>query len=534
MELVYNEATQLFELKCHTHEANAVQQMGFSLNDKKKIWTAIDPDIAERAAAYADHETRAHIDSRRREIARVELNSRAVGAEGASPSPAELQYLPYQEAGIRVMLERENNLLGDEMGLGKTIQAIGVINSRTEVESVLIITPASLKLNWKRELEKWLTRRLTFLVATPSFYPIGSNIVIINYELVKKYLEDLSSRRWDLIIGDEIHYCKNRKAQRTKATFSLSSTYKLALSGTPIENRIEDLWPVLHWMQPETWSSERGFVRTYKNRVGQLQKDLRSTVMIRRLKSEVLTELPPKTRQVIELPAKGVEKIVEAEMEEFRRRQHVIQELKWAVQEAKKAGNHEEYKKLIFNLNRAVAVLFTEMAKVRKQVAIAKTPFVIEHARNILEQEKKLVVFAHHHEVLDRFANDLSDWQPCVLDGRTSQATRDANVELFQTDPSRHIFLGGIEAAGVGLTLTAARVCLFAELVWKPSTLTQAEDRLHRIGQQSNVLIQHAVLEKSLDLHMAHKIITKQDLIDKALNYGDAGTGSNGFSNTIR
>ena len=519
-ELRYNTKRKVYELSCDRASNHLATSAGFIYDGRKGrgVCVTASPTIAMRFAHYANTETQIRIAEGEREAERQRHNSSAYKANLNGARPEGLDYFGYQAAGIKVMLERPHTLLGDEMGLGKTIQAIGIINCRTEIESVLIITPASLKLNWERELRKWLTRSLSFVVATPSFYPIGANIVIINYELVKKYLTDLSSRRWDCIIGDEFHYCKNKSTQRTKAVTSLEADYKIALTGTAIENKIDDLYPCLHWMYPDWFPSERGFVKAYKNKERELNRDLRATVLLRRLKKDVLTDLPPKTRQVIELPADGVEAIVAAEMEEFHRRQHVIQELRWAVDEAKEAGNHEDYKKLIGRLNSAVGVMFTEMAKVRKATAVAKAPFLLEHIKNVAEQEPKAVIFAHHHEVIDKLVKGLDPNITAHIDGRTSQIARDQAVERFQEDDTCRFFVGGIEAAGVGLTLTASRICIFGEMVWKPSTLTQAEDRIHRIGQKGNALIQHVVLEKSLDLLMAEKVIQKQDLIDKALN----------------
>ena len=226
----------------------------------------------------------------------------------------------------------------------------------------------------------------------------------------------------------------------------------------------------------------------------ELQEILRSKFMVRRLKKDVLKELPAKVRQVLVL--EGGDKIRELLEKEKKAYDDYAQSLK--------DGEFE-------------SPAFADMSKVRKEVAIAKIPFILDHVREALEELEKLVLFVYHHEVVDALKAALGN--SCVtIDGRTKNEDRQAAVDRFQSDPTCKVFVGTIRAAGVGITLTAASNVIFGELDWVPGNITQSEDRCHRIGQTDTVFVRHLVLEGSLDERMAQIIVEKQEVIDKALD----------------
>ena len=187
--------------------------------------------------------------------------------------------------------------------------------------------------------------------------------------------------------------------------------------------------------------------------------------------------------------------------------------------ELAKGGPEDEYKHAVEALQAGARAAFTEMAKLRHDTALAKAPHVIAHIEDALEgSEGKVVLFAHHHDVVAALAEALGA-QAVVLTGETPFPARQAAVDRFQSDPACRVFIGSITAAGVGLTLTAASHVVFAELDWVPANITQAEDRLHRIGQTQAVLVQHLVLDGSLDATMARRLVDKQEVIDRALDH---------------
>lgn len=456
--------------------------------------------------------------------------SRATKAEIDLPHPAGLDYMPFQKAGIRYALDRPGVLIGDEMGLGKTIQAIGIINSDPTITTGIVICPKSLKLNWKRELEKWLTKPLTVGIANGSFP--NTNIVIVNYESLIRFT-DLDKREWDICIVDEAHYIKNAKAQRSKAVKAIRSRRKVRMTGTPIVNRPAELYNIIEDLGGN-WGSFFTFAKRYcearSNGFGwdfsgaanldELQRRLRETIMVRRLKSEVLTELPRKIRQIVEVNADNAEqrRAVKAEQSYEAQSEERLASLRAAV-ELSKAESEEAYKAAVEALTQATQIEFTEMARLRHETAIAKAPAVIAHIQNALEDnDNKIIIAAHHHDCINLLKEGLAEFRPVILTGESKEQERQAAVDAFQNNPQVRVFIGSITAAGVGITLTAASHVVFAELDWVPGNITQMEDRAHRIGQTETVLVQHLVLADSLDARMAHILVDKQTVIDSALD----------------
>lgn len=524
-------------------EREIPKQAGFRWNPAQKIWWTDDPAKAAKIGQYADEKAATAINEAvAKKNAAIEA-SKATDAAVDIPAPDGIAYLPFQRAGIAYASQRPATLIADEMGLGKTIQAIGVINMDPEIKTVLVICPASLKINWQRELTRWLTRPLKIGIVNGQWLP-DWDIIIINYDVLKKWDSTLKQTQFDLLICDEAHYLKNPKAQRTNQVLgkwdrdpdkripAIQATRKLFLTGTPIVNRPIELWPMLHSLQPDSLGkSWRGYVMRYCNghetrwgwdvsgasNLSELQEKLRSTLMVRRLKRDVLTELPAKRRQVIELPANGCSEVIEAEQSAWRAHEERLSELKARVELSKASDNPADYEAAIQNLREGAQAAFNEISRLRHETALAKIPMVIDQLKETLEAVDKIVLFCHHKDVVAAIQTEMGD--SCViLTGDQNQTQRQEAVDRFQSDPSIKVFIGTIGAAGVGITLTAAAHVVFAELDWVPGNVTQAEDRCHRIGQTNSVLIQHLVLDGSLDCRMAHVLVAKQEVIDQALD----------------
>jgi len=448
------------------------------------------------------------------------------------PAPAGLEYLPYQRAGVAYALGRVNTLIADEMGLGKTVEALAVANADPKVRRILVVCPASLKLNWARECERWLVREFAIGVAGKE-YPKEAEVVIINYDLLGKWARQVR-RKWDLLIVDECHYVKNREAQRSKRVYALNATRRLFLTGTPILNRPAELFPIVSHLAPEAfpkfWDYAQRFCAPFQtnfgwdtsgaSNLGELHELLRGTIMIRRTKADVLKHLPPKRRQVIEVGSEAVTKLIEREREAWDKHKARLGELRASARviPGKGAAKAEvEDPAARAALRREAAEAFGELSKLRHATALAKVPLVLEHLRSVLEETPKVVVFAHHRDVVAALAETFGELA-VTLTGEHSVEQRQAAVDRFQTDPTCTLFIGSITAAGFGLTLTASSHVVFAELDWVPAHMTQAEDRTHRIGQKDSVLVQHIVLEKSLDASMVRTLLRKQAVIDEAVD----------------
>lgn len=462
------------------------------------------------------------------------------------PAPEGLSYRPFQKEGITWAMGHPSTLIADEMGLGKTIQALGVINADPEVHSALIVCPLSVALNWRDEASKWLTRDLSVGVATAKDFP-DTDIVIVHWGIVARHTDALRARKWGLIALDEAHYAKNPKSKRAKAIFGyrddepLRAKHQLALTGTPIPNRPVELYPLLKWLVPGRFGTWPQYVRQYCNghqdrwgwdvsgssNLGELQEKLRRYVMIRRLKKDVLTELPPKQRQLILLDPNTPElrAVLRSEAKIEKETQAKIAKAEKAVTVAKGKGP-EAYKAAVKALQEARDFAFGELAKVRHETALAKVPQVITHAQDILDNDgQKLVIFAHHRDVIDALREGLeagSDDTPGIktvsIMGGDDPEERQSAIDAFQGDPEVLVFIGSIMAAKEGITLTAADIAIFAELDWVPGNLSQAEDRIHRIGQSNSVLIQHLLVDGSIDAKMSHEVLSKQTVLDRALD----------------
>lgn len=481
--------------------------------------------------------------------------SRATDAIGDLdvPAPAGLAYKPFQRGGIAYGMSRRGVLIADEMGLGKTIQAIGIINADQAVKHALVICPKSLTLNWVRELRTWLVRE--FYISRVAGKPSDGTIVVVSYEEAKRWQAALAGE-WDLVIVDEAHWIKNQKAQRTKSVHEIArpARRRVALTGTPICNKPIELFSILQLVDPDHWDpagrkrdkatkqlvdmpagSGCGFFRFAKRYAGghqgrygwdfsgatnldELQEKLRATCMVRRLKKDVLTELPAKQRQIVELAANGASGAVAREKEAWARHEEEIDQARVEVELAKAEGD-DAYAAAVSKLQKASGFAFEEISGIRHDTAVAKIPHVIEHAKLALEDgDGKLVVMAHHHDVVDGIAEGLAEFGTVKLTGRDDIGDRQAAVDRFQKDPSCRVFVGSIMAAGVGITLTAASHVVFAELDWVPGNVSQAEDRCHRIGQTNSVLVQHLVFDGSLDARMAKVLVEKQRIADEGLD----------------
>ena len=247
-------------------------------------------------------------------------------------------------------------------------------------------------------------------------------------------------------------------------------------------------------------------------------------LMIRRLKKDVLPELPRKRRQIIELPAEGeLLALVEEENKMWLTQATLTREMDIALgltdQEplndvvSEEIDFHAIIERLKFNRR----YFFDEIAIIRHKLALAKVPYVIEHITDLLDNKDKLVVFIHHNDV-GRAIFEAFKERSVLVYGPTTMEERQAAIDKFWKDDKCELFIGSLKTSGLGLNLQVAANVVFAELDWVPGVITQAEDRCHRIGQEKSLLVQHLVASNSMDSHMAKKIVAKQKSIQKALN----------------
>lgn len=498
-------------------EKDAVKAAGFRWDPKEKRWWTNDRERAAKLVQFADDSCRAELAGVADAKTEALAASRAAASDAEFPAPDGLSYLPYQRAGISYALSRPGTLIGDDMGLGKTIQGIGVINADDSIRSVLVICPASLKLNWKKELTKWLVRPATIGIANGTFP--DTDIVAINFDILAKHHDAIRARSWDLLIVDEAHALKNPDAIRTQqvigrkekkkkdkkggepkvipAISPIAARRRVFMTGTPICNRPLELWPLVSSLDPDGlgksfFSFATRYCNGHQGRFGwdfsgssnldELQEKLRTSIMVRRTKSQVLTELPPKRRQIIEMPANGATQAIAAEGRIWQLHEDALADLRARVELAKASDDPTVFEEAVKALTKAAAVAFDEISKCRHDVALAKVPHVVEHLRDAIESSGKVVLFCHHRDMVEAISAEFPG-AAIIHGGIAKIEERQAAVERFQSDPCCQLFIGTIGAAGVGHTLTAASHVVFAELDWTPGLVTQAEDRCVLPGQ---------------------------------------------------
>lgn len=421
--------------------------------------------------------------------------------------------LDFQKTGISFIESRQGRaIIGDEMGLGKTIQALGWLQLHPEARPAIIICPASLKLNWAREAKKWMTADTTIQILSGSpnhknTIDDTKNIIIINYDILKKWQEALLSTNPQTVIIDECHFCKNGKAQRTKAVKQLSKRVKhvIALSGTPIISRPVELYNAINMVDPSIFPSYWGYVHKYcgakhtgwgwdfngATNTDELHSTLTKTIMLRRLKKDVLKQLPAKIRSVVPL---------ELNKAEYNR---AIEELRVWVR----------------NNPNNPATTMIEIEKLKQAAVRGKMKNAIQWIRDFIESGEKLVVFATHTETIETLMATFGTEKAVKIDGSVSQKDREIAVDRFQNNPGCRLFFGNTKAAGVGLTLTAASSTCFLELGWTPGEHDQAEDRVHRIGQTADSVNAYYLLAAdTIEEDIARLLDKKRDVLSKVLD----------------
>lgn len=443
--------------------------------------------------------------------------SKSVKTLECIPSGTLSKLFDFQLKGVEFVLERHGRaLIGDEMGVGKTIQAIAAASAYIEEWPLLVICPASIKLIWRDELIKWagLERKDIYLLDSKKKENSSAKVWIASYTMASNLDSLLKQKVFDVIIADECHYLKNFQAKRTKNLVPILQRSKrvILLSGTPLISRPAELFTLLVSLRPNIFKSFKDFANRYCNpkrfmgrmdysgnsHTKELHALLSSTVMIRRLKCDVLTQLPPKLRQKIEIP------VCHEHCTEIRKIYSEIRESKSLFSEVTLTPT--EVKSFI-----SEAYVLTCKAKAKG---------VCEYIAYLIQNECKFLVFGHHLEMLNSIENQVkkSEIGYIRIDGSTSLEKRNRFVEEFQNNKSCMVGILSILAAGVGLTLTAASTVVMAEMAWSPGVMIQAEDRVHRIGQAKSVNIHYLFGPATLDEYIWPKIHDKLNIITDTLD----------------
>ena len=524
----------LYRVSATKEEHEMPKALGFRWNKKGQCWATNDVGVALGLIAYADQVAKDSIAGEQRTAAASVRLSSSTDTHEEFPCPAGLQYMPFQKAGIAYCLKRMHTLIADEMGLGKTITALGVANT-IHAQSILIVCPASLKINWQREAAKWLLGNpgISVIEGKALKGTIGP-VVVTNYERVTKSGLD-PSQVWDLIIYDEAHYLKNPKAARTKAALALRGDKVLFLTGTPVINRPMDLHTILKAAKVPWAKSRSAYGLRYceaeyttwglntdgASNLEELGEKLRGSIMVRRMKVDVLDDLPGKARQIVVLSSLGVVADVEAEASAYERWELETGEARQTLAELRSQGatGTSGYRAAVARL-KSSRVRFAEMAELRHVTALKKVKHIVDLAAETVDSSGNCFVCGHHTDVIAGIVSGLRRRGIVTesITGQTPMALRQAYVDRFQAKEIQCI-VGSTRACGVGLTLTSTSQVIFAELDWSPSAISQAEDRTHRIGQKNAVLSRLCVFEGSVDARIATRIVEKEEVIESIMDY---------------
>ena len=417
--------------------------------------------------------------------------------------------LQHQKEAIEKLAGSRRFILADDMGLGKTTATI-IAALETGAKKILIICPASLKINWQREIENYSDRSV--YIAEGKKFSTESDFVIVNYDILKNFhdMKDkdkslLNQSEFELVILDEAHMISNPQAQRTKIINHYVKNIKRVwlLTGTPMTSRPMNYYNLLNIIESPVAQNWMAYAIRYcqgyqftagKRKVWNVTgasnleelRDRTSKQILRRLKEDVL-DLPDKIISPVYLRLKS--KDYEELMGEY---------YDWFDNKKDESSS--------------LTVQFSKLMKVRKVIANEKTKQTIEFAENIIEQGKKVIIFTNFTDTLQTIYQHFGK-QAVYLDGSCSKPHRQHAVDEFQDNEKIKVFVGNLKAAGVGLTLTAAEVVIMNDLSFVPAEHAQAEDRAYRYGQKSNVLVYYPLYENTIEGAVYDILNRKKEII---------------------
>lgn len=442
--------------------------------------------------------------------------------------PLKTELFPFQKNGIAYALKKQRLIIGDQPGLGKTAQAIATLEA-AGCKCILVICPATLKTNWKIEIEQIWTNKKALILSDkvkatwPTFYKVGMvNYFIVNFESLKKYfVQEINTPEgkplrlnhivfretidlFDAVIIDESHRCKEGKTQTAKFTMGISrgKPWILALTGTPVVNKPIDLIPQLYIIgRLDDFGGYKGFTNRYcmgynqASNLKELNFVMNKNCFYRRLKQDVLKDLPAKMRNIVRTDITNRRDYDKAEND-------LVKFLKENL-----GKSHGEITKTM----RGEAMVLIGILK--KISARGKVEDVLEHIQEVVEAGEKIVVFAWHKDIVRSLCEAIPG--ALTITGDDSEEARNQAIYKFQNIPKSQVIICNIKSGGVGITLTASSRVLFIELPWNPATSDQCEDRCHRIGQKDSVQCTYFLGHNTIDDYIYGIIQKKRAMVDQ-------------------
>ncbi|XP_043480130.1 SWI/SNF-related matrix-associated actin-dependent regulator of chromatin subfamily A-like protein 1 [Leptopilina heterotoma] len=417
--------------------------------------------------------------------------------------------MPFQKEGISFGITKKGRLMiADDMGLGKTIQALGIADYYKDEWPLLIVTPSSVRYQWSEAIFKFLpsvpVQKVNHFTTKDRGFEFDK-VTIVSYDLLSRSIDIFQNQFFGVVIFDESHFLKSSKTARYQAAEKIVelANHVILLSGTPALSRPMELYSQISLIFPKFMGATEFGIRycdgvkstfgwnfTGSSNLQELDLLLKAFCLLRRIKSDVLQQLPPKIRQVVVLDPQLI-KAGTKEMEEMAMKLQ---------------------KKTLTNSERHSALL-----KYYSESSVTKKKAICNYVTDLLETGEKFLVYAHHQGVLDAICHviETKKIQYIRIDGRTNAEQRKCFVDRFQDEKEVLVAVLSITAANAGITLTAAQLVVFAELFWNPGTLCQAEDRVHRIGQDRGVVIQYLIGKNTVDDYLWPKIQRKHEVLNQ-------------------
>ncbi|MFT4625961.1 MAG: superfamily II DNA or RNA helicase [Myxococcota bacterium] len=428
---------------------------------------------------------------------------------------------PYQLAGfqwLRFLREMDlNGVLADDMGLGKTVQAIAAMCDIPGPH--LVVAPTSVLRNWEKELNRFAPSKTVSVFHGRDRALDDSDVTLTSYALLRLDLDMLRERNWSYVVLDEAQAIKNPGSQTARAACALPGAYRLALTGTPVENRLEELWSLFKFLMPGLLGGRSAFKDRFVKPIevgdARARKQLRNRVrpyVLRRLKKQVASELPPLTEVVVRCTMGADQRKVYDTV-----RMAVRQDVQAAIQTRGERGATMQVLEALLRMRQACCDPDLLPGDVGLGVSSAKLDRMEELLVEIVTDDHKALVFSQWTSLLDRAGKRLDELGiPFVrLDGSTRD--RQAVIDTFQSDEGPPVFLLSLKAGGTGLNLTAADYVLHLDPWWNPAVERQATDRAHRIGQDRPVVSCRLIAEDTVEERILELQDAKRDLADAAL-----------------
>ncbi len=496
-------------------------------------------DLLQSALSEEYQEAKITLSPKARKLVNELLNSE----QKAIPKDLKATLRPYQERGYQWLYNNSKvgfgSILADDMGLGKTLQVISLLlqfknEGRLKDKKALIIVPTTLITNWQKEIERFAPELLPHIYhgAKREFKTTDCDLVITSYGMLRSDASKFQKVKWEVLAIDEAQNIKNAGTEQTKAVKKLKAEVKIAMSGTPVENRLSEYWSLFDFVNKGYLGSAKYFKKAFAspiendNNEMQLErfKKITDPFILRRLKTDksIISDLPEKIEH---------DCFIQLTKEQTALYQNVVNTMLKSLNATEEKSI--ERKGLVLKMMTALKQICNHPSQFLKKEddrvnLSGKTEMLLELLRSIYENDEKVLIFTQYKEmgqILTRILKDVFDTQPLFLHGGVARHKRDEMVEEFQNKKHVKIFILSIKAGGTGLNLTAANHVIHYDLWWNPAVEAQATDRAFRIGQQKNVLVHRLIAKGTFEEKINQMLQDKKHLADMTVATGEKWVG---------